>query len=87
MLIKLNEEDQCVFEIENFGVTLTKEEIEKIWDPFYRKEQSRNKRFGGTGLGLSIVKRILEVHHSNFGVESTENSVKFYFTIQKCMAY
>lgn len=87
VLIKLNEEDQCVFEIENFGVTLTKEEIEKIWDPFYRKEQSRNKRFGGTGLGLSIVKRILEVHHSNFGVESTENSVKFYFTIQKCMAY
>lgn len=82
-----NDKDQYIFAIENFGITLSKEEIEKIWDPFYRKEKSRNKKFGGTGLGLSIVKRILEVHHSNFGVESTENSVKFYFSIAKCMAY
>ncbi len=86
--IELNQdEDRYVFTIENFGITLTEEEIEKIWDPFYRKEKSRNKRFGGTGLGLSIVKRILEIHNSEFGVVSTENSVRFYFTIQKCMAY
>lgn len=82
-----NEKDQYVFAIENFGITLSTEEIEKIWDPFYRKEKSRNKKFGGTGLGLSIVKRILEIHNSKFGVESTSNSVRFYFTIQKCMAY
>ena len=86
--IKLNQdEDKYVFSIENFGISLTTEEIEKIWDPFYRKEKSRNKKFGGTGLGLSIVKRILEIHNSKFGVESTSNSVRFYFTIQKCMAY
>lgn len=86
--IELNQdEDRYVFTIENFGITLTEEEIEKIWDPFYRKEKSRNKKFGGTGLGLSIVKRILEIHNSEFGVESTSNSVRFYFTIQKCMAY
>lgn len=86
--IELNQdEDRYVFTIENFGITLTKEEIEKIWDPFYRKEKSRNKKFGGTGLGLSIVKRILEIHNSEFGVESTSNSIRFYFTIQKCMAY
>ena len=86
--IELNkDEDRYVFTIENFGITLTEEEIEKIWDPFYRKEKSRNKKFGGTGLGLSIVKRILEIHNSEFGVERTSNSVRFYFTIQKCMAY
>ena len=86
--IELNQdEDRYVFSIENFGISLTTEEIEKIWDPFYRKEKSRNKKFGGTGLGLSIVKRILEIHNSKFGVESTSNSVRFYFTIQKCMAY
>lgn len=86
--IKLNQdEDKYVFSIENFGISLTTEEIKKIWDPFYRKEKSRNKKFGGTGLGLSIVKRILEIHNSKFGVESTSNSVRFYFTIQKCMAY
>lgn len=75
------------FSIENFGVSLSKEELENIWDAFYRKEKSRNKKFGGTGLGLSIVKRILEVHDSNFGVESTENSVKFYFSIEECTEY
>ena len=86
--IKLNQdEDKYVFSIENFGISLTTEEIKKIWDPFYRKEKSRNKKFGGTGLGLSIVKRILEIHNSKFGVESTSNSVRIYFTIQKCMAY
>ena len=86
--LELNkDEDRYVFTIENFGITLTEEEIEKVWDPFYRKEKSRNKKFGGTGLGLSIVKRILEIHNSEFGVERTSNSVRFYFTIQKCMAY
>lgn len=86
--ITLNEdENKYVFSIENFGISLSKEEIEKIWDPFYRKEKSRNKKFGGTGLGLSIVKTILEIHNSEFGVESTSDSVRFYFTIQRCMTY
>lgn len=83
----IEEKNQYIFSIENFGVTLSNEELDKIWDAFYRKEKSRNKKFGGTGLGLSIVKRILEVHKSDFGVKSTENSVIFYFSIPKCMEY
>lgn len=83
----IKEKGQYEFSIENFGVSLSKEELENVWDAFYRKEKSRNKKFGGTGLGLSIVKRILELHNSDFGVESTENSVKFYFSIQECTDY
>ncbi|MEG2290044.1 MAG: HAMP domain-containing sensor histidine kinase [Clostridium sp.] len=79
--------DEYVFNIENFGVTLSDEEVEKIWDSFYRIEKSRNKSFGGTGLGLSIVRRILELHDSHYGVESEKNSVKFYFTLKKCRGY
>ncbi|MGL5330723.1 MAG: ATP-binding protein [Peptostreptococcaceae bacterium] len=75
-------EDEYVFCIENFGVSLSTDEMDKIWDAFYRTEKSRNKKFGGSGLGLSIVKRILEMHKSNYGVESTNDSVKFYFSIQ-----
>ena len=81
------EREEYVFSIENFGISLTKDELDKIWDPFYRKEKSRNKKYGGTGLGLSIVKRILEVHNSEFGVDSTGNSVRFYFSIAKSMYY
>lgn len=83
----IEDKNQYVFSIENFGVTLSKGELDKIWDAFYRTEKSRNKKFGGTGLGLSIVKRILEVHNSDFGVASTENSVIFYFSIIRCRDY
>ncbi|MGL5715595.1 MAG: ATP-binding protein, partial [Paraclostridium sp.] len=54
---------------------------------FYRTEKSRNKKFGGSGLGLSIVKRILEMHKSNYGVESIDDSVRFYFSLKKCKNY
>lgn len=75
--------DSYQFSIENFGVTLDQKDIDNIWDAFYRKEKSRNKKFGGTGLGLYIVKRILELHQSYYGVTSTENSVRFYFSLTK----
>ena len=79
----IKEKDKYIFSIENFGVSLNEDELSRIWDSFYRKEKSRNKKFGGTGLGLSIVKRILEIHNSNFGVESGVNSVKFYFDMDE----
>ncbi|WP_195989721.1 ATP-binding protein [Clostridium sp. D53t1_180928_C8] len=71
------------FTIENFGVTLCEEDLKNIWEPFFRKEKSRNKRFGGTGLGLYIVKRILELHESEYRVSSSNNSVVFSFTLNK----
>lgn len=76
-----------MFEIENTGVNIPENEIEKIWDSFYRAEKSRNKKFGGTGIGLSIVKAVLELHKSDFGVTNTTNGVKFYFTLQQCTQF
>lgn len=70
------------FIIENFGIRLEDEDLKNIWDSFYRGEKSRNKKYGGTGLGLFIVKRILEIHGSNFGVENGSNSVKFFFNLE-----
>lgn len=80
-------EDEYVFCIENFGVSLSTDEMDKIWDAFYRTEKSRNKKFGGSGLGLSIVKRILEMHKSNYGVASIDDSVRFYFSLKKYKNY
>lgn len=70
------------FKIENENIFIPYDEIEQIWDPFYRIEKSRNKEFGGSGLGLAIVKQILERHHSSFGVNNTENGVEFYFDLR-----
>lgn len=47
-----------IFSLENFGVTLTKEDCEKLCEPFYRVDKSRNKKTGGSGLGLHFVKNI-----------------------------
>jgi len=70
---------------ENTGELIKSEEIEKIWDKFYKIDKSRNRKDGGTGLGLSIVKNIVDLHGGQYGVENTEIGVKFYIILpNKC---
>ncbi|MBC8060914.1 MAG: HAMP domain-containing protein [Clostridiaceae bacterium] len=76
-------EEEILFEIENHGTQIPVEDLENIWEKFYKVEKSRNRVLGGTGIGLSIVKNILSLHKSNFGVENTETGVKFYFFLKK----
>lgn len=76
-------EDTVKVEIKNTGNPIPEESLEKIWDRFYRLDASRSRHTGGTGLGLSIVKNILDLHHAEYGVYNTTNSVVFYFNLQK----
>ncbi|MGX5439288.1 sensor histidine kinase [Bacillus thuringiensis] len=76
-------EDTVKVEIENTGNPIPEESLEKIWDRFYRLDASRSRHTGGTGLGLSIVKNILDLHHAEYGVYNTTNSVVLYFNLQK----
>lgn len=72
---------KVLFNISNESDHIPDEKINKIWEKFYRLDQSRNKSIGGTGLGLSIVKNILELHKSDYGVENIKNGVNFYFSL------
>lgn len=47
--------------ISNSAEDISEEKFEKIFQPFYKLDSSRNRKYGGTGLGLSIVKNILEL--------------------------
>lgn len=60
--------------IKDLGMGISKEDLPFIFDPFFRGEKSRSRKYGGTGLGLSIVKHIIEVHQGDIKVKSTLNS-------------
>lgn len=70
---------QVKVSIENKGINIPVEQLDRIWDRFYRGEPSRHRATGGTGLGLAISKNILEIHQSEYGVKNTEDGVLFYF--------
>lgn len=56
------ERDSLVIEVRDFGPGVPDEELERIFDPFFRVEDDRNRRQGGTGLGLSIARRAVDLH-------------------------
>ncbi len=62
--------EEVVIVISNMGVGLAEDEISRVFEPFYRAEESRALRYGGSGLGLAIVKRIVELHGGQVSMAS-----------------
>ncbi|EPY7711379.1 HAMP domain-containing histidine kinase [Bacillus pacificus] len=79
----IDEKDRIKVCIENKGTHIEEEQLDKIWDRFYRVDAARQRSQGGTGLGLAISKNILELHDAEYGAENTEDGVLFYFYLPK----
>ncbi len=75
------EHEQIKFSFENTGTCIPEDSIPKLFDAFYRVEQSRSRKTGGSGLGLYIVQEILHQHGSECTVCNTQAGVRFSFTI------
>ncbi|MDO4174667.1 MAG: HAMP domain-containing sensor histidine kinase [Eubacteriales bacterium] len=70
--------------VRNEGESLATEEMDKIWDKFYKLDKSRTRvSGGGSGIGLSIVRAIMRAHHGGCGVRNVEGGVEFYLSLPK----
>ncbi len=64
---------RCVrISVTDTGLGISKENLEYIWDRYFKENKTHKRAVVGTGLGLSIVKGILQMHHARFGVETSE---------------
>ena len=67
--------------IEDQGIGIPEKDIVKIFDRFYRVDESRNSKTGGVGVGLSLVKKLADLQHITVTVESSPNiGTKFILT-------
>ena len=57
--------------IQDTGIGIPEDQLDLIFEPFYRVDLSRSRKIAGAGLGLSLVKEILQKHHWNIQVESS----------------
>lgn len=67
----------------NTGEIIGENDIDEIWDSFYRADKAHGRQENRFGLGLSIVKSIMQHHDAEFGVKNEENGVSFYFDVYK----
>jgi signal transduction histidine kinase len=71
IIVRAFEEGQyLIITVKDFGIGIKKEEIDKIFERFYRGGDELTRTVKGSGLGLTLVKQIVEAHHGNVSVES-----------------
>ncbi len=72
--IRVWDDDKTLyFSVKDQGLGIAGEDLDKIFDKFYRVESEKVKKIGGTGIGLPIVKYILELHNGGVTVKSEIN--------------
>lgn len=74
--------EKVLISVKDSGIGIPRGSTKKIWERFYKTDQSRGKDKKGSGLGLAIVKEIIQAHNENINVISTEGAgTEFIFTL------
>lgn len=63
----------CIISVKDRGPGVPNAELDKIFDAFYRSEESRGEYTGGTGIGLAISRRVVELHGGNIQARNRES--------------
>ncbi|AIY79987.1 HAMP domain-containing histidine kinase [Clostridium botulinum] len=62
--------DKIFISVLDSGTGMTKEHLDKIWQPFYVVDKARSRKNNGAGIGLSICKKIAEIHNADIKINS-----------------
>jgi len=66
----------------NSGSHIPEEDLDMVWDKFFKVDKARTRAYGGSGVGLSIVRAIMESFHQQYGVRNVEGGVEFWFELE-----
>jgi signal transduction histidine kinase len=67
--------------IANTGDGIPPEDLDRVFERFYRVEKSRDRARGGAGIGLAIVKQLVESAGGRVGAESRDGTTRFWFSV------
>lgn len=67
----------AIISFRNKCKNINEEDLDKLFNRFYRGDKARNSSIEGSGIGLSIVKKIIELHNSNIWAELHEDEIWF----------
>ena len=74
--------EKVLISVKDKGIGIPSDSVKKVWERFYKTDQSRGRDKKGSGLGLAIVKEIILAHNENINVISTEGvGTEFIFTL------
>ena len=74
--------DLLEISVSDQGMGIPKENVDKIFERFYRVDKARSRQMGGTGLGLAIAKEMIEAHGGSIWAKSEEGKgTTIYFTL------
>ncbi|MCI9063847.1 MAG: GHKL domain-containing protein, partial [Clostridia bacterium] len=75
------EENKIRVKVFNTCDNMSDEDMLRIWNRFYKGDESRNRDKGGNGIGLSLVKAIMNNYGNTYGVKNVAGGVEFYFEV------
>ena len=79
----IENEENIEITFKNKGATIPEYKLERIFDKFYRADESRQTNNGGAGLGLAITKEIIELHNGKICAKSNDEFIEFQIELKK----
>jgi signal transduction histidine kinase len=79
----LGKDKKVTFMVSNDGHGISKKEIKRIWEPFYKTDKARTDRMGSSGMGLAINSSILRLHKAKYKCISDNTETSFWFELKR----